>query len=331
MTSEVKQHWEDRYAERERIWSGRVNAHLAEIAAPLTPGRALDLGCGEGGDSLWLAEHGWQLLGVDISETALGRAAAEASARGLTEHVRFVQTNLSEAFPEGSFDLVSAQFLQSLVHLDRERIFAAAAGAIAPGGVLIIVDHGAAPPWAQHIHDHVFPTAEEVLGLPQPRGVAVGSTPRRIGGARRSRTGRAGRAPARQSHRAAQGGRLTPVRCRGAGASVGFVFESLFDVDEAASEAALRARVEELERLKSAAAAAQARATALWAAKRRAAEEAGGIPAAKRGKGLASEVALARRDAPVCGNQHLGSRRRWSTRCRTPWRRWSAGRSRSGG
>jgi len=163
MTSEVKQHWEDRYAERERIWSGHVNAHLAEIAAPLSPGRALDLGCGEGGDSLWLAEHGWQVMGVDISETALSRAAAEAAVRGLTDHVRFVQTNLSETFPEGIFDLVSAQFLQSLVHLDRERIFAAAARAVAPGGVLMIVDHGAAPPWARHIHDHVFPSVEEVF------------------------------------------------------------------------------------------------------------------------------------------------------------------------
>jgi len=84
------------------------------------------------------------------------------------------------------------------------------------------------------------------------------------------------------------------------------MFESLFDIDPAAGEAQLRGRVEELERLKSAAAAAQARATALWAAKRRAAEEAAGIPAAQRGKGLASEVALARRDAPVRGNQHLG-------------------------
>ncbi|MGZ8801450.1 MAG: class I SAM-dependent methyltransferase [Mycobacterium sp.] len=162
-TPEVKQHWEDRYAERERIWSGRVNAHLAEIAAPLAPGRALDLGCGEGGDTLWLAEHGWQVLGVDISDTALSRAAAEAAARGLTERVQFMQTDLSEVFPEGTFDLVSAQFLQSLVHLDRERIFYAAASAVAPGGVLIIVDHGAAPPWAQHIHDHVFPSAEEVF------------------------------------------------------------------------------------------------------------------------------------------------------------------------
>ncbi len=183
MTSEVKQHWEDRYAERERIWSGRVNAHLAEIATPLTPGRALDLGCGEGGDSLWLAEHGWQVLGVDISETALGRAAAEALARGLTEHVQFALTNLSQTFPEGTFDLVSAQFLQSLVHLDRERIFSAATAAIAPGGVLIIVDHGAAPPWAQHIHDHVFPTAEEVLASlnleePQWDRLHVGSVER---------------------------------------------------------------------------------------------------------------------------------------------------------
>ncbi|WNG87031.1 HNH endonuclease signature motif containing protein [Mycobacterium sp. ITM-2016-00317] len=84
------------------------------------------------------------------------------------------------------------------------------------------------------------------------------------------------------------------------------MFESLFDIDEGASQAELRAAVERFEALKSAAAAAQARATALWAAKRRAAEEAAGIPAAKRGKGLGAEVALARHDAPVCGGRHLG-------------------------
>jgi SAM-dependent methyltransferase len=160
---DVKQHWEQRYAERERIWSGRVNSHLAAIAAPLAPGRALDLGCGEGGDTLWLAEHGWQVLGVDISETALSRAAAEADTRGLADTVRLRQIDLSQSFPDGTFDLVSAQFLQSLVDLDRDRIFASAAQAVAPGGLLVIVDHGAAPPWAKHIHDHVFPTVEEVM------------------------------------------------------------------------------------------------------------------------------------------------------------------------
>lgn len=162
-TPDVKKHWEDRYAERDRIWSGRVNHWLAEIAEPLAPGRALDLGCGEGGDTLWLAERGWQVVGVDISETALGRAAEEAAARGLSDRVDLRQMNLSEALPEGTFDLISAQFLQSFVHLDRERIFAAAARAVAPGGLLVVVDHGAAPPWAKHVRDHVFPTVDEVL------------------------------------------------------------------------------------------------------------------------------------------------------------------------
>lgn len=89
-------------------------------------------------------------------------------------------------------------------------------------------------------------------------------------------------------------------------ATVGDMFESVFEVDPEAGEAALRAQVEQLERLKSTAAAAQARATALWAAKRRATEAASGMPKRKRGRGLATEVALARKDAPVCGNTHLG-------------------------
>ncbi|MGE2728090.1 HNH endonuclease [Mycolicibacterium vaccae] len=84
------------------------------------------------------------------------------------------------------------------------------------------------------------------------------------------------------------------------------MFESVFDFSDAAGEGELRAVVERCERLKAQAAAAQARATALWAAKRAAAEEAAGIPAAKRGKGLAAEVALARHEAPIRGGRHLG-------------------------
>lgn len=80
----------------------------------------------------------------------------------------------------------------------------------------------------------------------------------------------------------------------------------MFDIDPAASDADLRGAVERFERLKSRAAAAQARATALWRAKRRAAEEAAGVPVSRRGRGLATEVALARRDAPVQGGRHLG-------------------------
>lgn len=88
------------------------------------------------------------------------------------------------------------------------------------------------------------------------------------------------------------------------------MFESLFDigiqVDTGADEATLRDVVERLEHLKAAAAAAQARATEAWATKRHAAEAAAGVPKKKRGRGLANEVALARRAAPKRGGQHLG-------------------------
>lgn len=163
-TPDAKEHWEEHYGERERVWSGRVNARLAEIVAPLPPGRALDLGCGEGADAVWLAEQGWHVVAVDISETALQRAAADVQARGLGDRIEFLQHDLSESFPEGTFDLVSAQFLHSTVRLDRPRILDRAAGAVAPGGLLVIVDHGAPPPWSRKLgHDHEFPSAEEVL------------------------------------------------------------------------------------------------------------------------------------------------------------------------
>ncbi|MDT5288726.1 MAG: hypothetical protein QOF88_3615, partial [Mycobacterium sp.] len=84
------------------------------------------------------------------------------------------------------------------------------------------------------------------------------------------------------------------------------MFERLVTVDPDADESALVERIAALERLKSAAAAGQARAAAALDAARRAAEEAAGVPARRRGRGLASEVALARRDSPSCGGRHLG-------------------------
>jgi hypothetical protein len=84
------------------------------------------------------------------------------------------------------------------------------------------------------------------------------------------------------------------------------MFEELIRVDPEASEATLVERLSWLERLKAAAAAGQARVTAALDESRRASEAAAGVPAAKRGRGLAGEVALARRDAPARGGRHLG-------------------------
>jgi SAM-dependent methyltransferase len=137
---------------------------LAEIVTPMTPGTALDLGCGEGGDAVWLAEHGWRVVAVDISETALRRGAAAAADRGVGERIEFTQYDLDQSFPPGTFNLVSAQFLHSTLPFDRTRTLRNAARAVCAGGWLVIVDHGEAPPWASEEHRrHHFQSADDVV------------------------------------------------------------------------------------------------------------------------------------------------------------------------
>ncbi len=156
--------WDARYAESDRIWSGRVNVVLAREMADAAPGRALDLGCGEGADAIWLASRGWQVTGVDISGVALDRAAAQAAAAGVADRMTWQRRDLGESFPEGTFDLVSAQFLHSWGDLPRERILNDAAAAVAPGGILLIEGHLDAGPFHREHHaDVTFPTPQEVV------------------------------------------------------------------------------------------------------------------------------------------------------------------------
>jgi ubiquinone/menaquinone biosynthesis C-methylase UbiE len=164
-STDAKEHWEQHYGERDRVWSGRVNVRMAEVVSPLEAGHALDLGCGEGADACWLAERGWTVVAVDISDTALQRAAAAAEAKGVGERIEFVQHDLSESFPDGTFDLISAQFLHSMIPFDRPQVLRRATGVVRPGGLLLIVDHAGPPPWASKLdHHHEFPSAEEVVG-----------------------------------------------------------------------------------------------------------------------------------------------------------------------
>lgn len=164
------QFWEDRYAGRQ-VWSGKANVSMAGIVAGLPTGRALELGCGEGGDALWLAEQGWQVTAVDISPTAIERGRMMAAERGLADRIEWIAADLSDWAPTGSFDLVTASFLQSPLELERGAILRRAADAVAPGGRLLLVSHAAAPPWAgglQHGHAEFPQPATELalLGLP---------------------------------------------------------------------------------------------------------------------------------------------------------------------
>lgn len=160
--------WEARYAGSEGIWSGRVNAVLAAEAADLPVGRALDLGCGEGGDVVWLAEQGWTATGVDLSATAVARAGRAAAAAGVDGRTTFVAADLAAWAPEGDerYDLVTASFLQSWpVEIPRAAILRRAAGFVAPGGQLLVTAH-AAPPHGdlpEEMRAYRFPTPEEDL------------------------------------------------------------------------------------------------------------------------------------------------------------------------
>jgi thioredoxin reductase/SAM-dependent methyltransferase len=156
--------WEERYAGADRVWSGKVNKVLADVAGALAPGRSLDLGCGEGADVIWLAGRGWEATGIDISATAIRRAAEAAESSGLApDQARFLAADLS-AVPDGEYDLVTASFLHSPVELPREDILRQAAERVAPGGHLLITSHADFPPWStapRHEHRFLSP-AEEV-------------------------------------------------------------------------------------------------------------------------------------------------------------------------
>jgi SAM-dependent methyltransferase len=135
----VRAAWDSRYADRQRLWSGRPNGALVDETAGLTPGRVLDVGCGEGADAVWLARGGWDVTAVEVSGVALERAAGHARDAGVV--VDWVHAGLTEAaLPPASFDLVSAQY-PALLRTPDAAAERALLAAVAPGGVLLLVHH----------------------------------------------------------------------------------------------------------------------------------------------------------------------------------------------
>ncbi|TDB75036.1 MFS transporter, partial [Actinomadura sp. KC216] len=164
-TTARREFWDSRYAEHDHLWSGDPNQMLVQETSDLEPGTALDLGCGEGGDAIWLAKRGWHVTATDISGVALERAARHAEAAGVADRIDFQQHDLGVSFPKGTYDLVSAAFLHFPQEgLPREPVLRAAAAAVAPGGTLLIVGHSGPPPWDPDAYPKAhLPTAAEVL------------------------------------------------------------------------------------------------------------------------------------------------------------------------
>jgi SAM-dependent methyltransferase len=134
--------WDDRYRSHEALWSSNPNPHLVAEVAGLTPGTALDVGCGEGADAIWLAGHGWQVTAVDISAVALERAAGRAvgAGAGIAGRVTWLHHDLTDWEPPHPYDLVSSQYFH-LPSVPRRALLTRLEAAVAPGGTLLIVGH----------------------------------------------------------------------------------------------------------------------------------------------------------------------------------------------
>jgi SAM-dependent methyltransferase len=136
--------WDERYQSEDLVWSAEPNRFLVTELEDLTPGRALDLACGEGRNAIWLAEHGWTVTGVDFSVVALDKARRLAAVRGVS--VTWELADLTEYTPVPEhFDLVVVLYLH-LTEGSRRVVFGRAAAAVAPGGTLLVVGHDSTNP-----------------------------------------------------------------------------------------------------------------------------------------------------------------------------------------
>lgn len=131
--------WDRRYQGAELLWTAEANRFLVAEVGPMPPGQALDLGCGEGRNAVWLAERGWEVTAVDFSAVGLGKGRRLAEARGVT--VEWVLADLLgyEPPPE-AFDLVVLLYLH-LPPPDRRLVHRRAARSLAPGGTILVVGH----------------------------------------------------------------------------------------------------------------------------------------------------------------------------------------------
>lgn len=161
---DAERYWEERYRGATQHGRGRPNVVLAATVTCLPPGTALDLGCGPGGDTVWLARQGWRVTAVDVAPSALALVRADADGAGVGPLVRTERHDLSNSFPSGRFDLVSVHYLHTPLAFPRPQVLRRAAEAVAPGGLLLIVEHASVPPWGRGAHPGLtLPTAADTL------------------------------------------------------------------------------------------------------------------------------------------------------------------------
>ncbi len=151
-SSLTEEHWDRRYR-RGRTWSGEPNGALVDEAGGLTAGRALDVGAGEGGDAIWLAERGWCVTASDISQRALEHVVDHAGERGVEIDGLHADASDLDPFETGTFDLVTAHYVPIPRSPDNRGV-SNLLNAVAPGGTLLVISHDLGPvrdPSQEHV------------------------------------------------------------------------------------------------------------------------------------------------------------------------------------
>ncbi|MFJ6671231.1 class I SAM-dependent methyltransferase [Actinosynnema sp. NPDC091369] len=148
-----ERHWREASADRHGSPGGDApNPHIVGETGRLTPGTALDAGCGTGAEAVWLASRGWHVTAADISPEALTRAAERAAGGEASKRVRWVEADLTTWAPDTRFDLVTTHYAHPA--MPQAAFYARISDWVAPGGTLLIVGHLHAPQTAEHQHQH---------------------------------------------------------------------------------------------------------------------------------------------------------------------------------
>ncbi|MBG6084094.1 class I SAM-dependent methyltransferase [Zhihengliuella flava] len=134
-----KAYWEEHWEQRPAGGMLAPNPHTVQATRGLTPGTALDVGCGTGTEAVWLAERGWWVAGIDISATALATAREFGATAGVEERVQWIEADASTWTPEQRFDLVTTHYAHAPI--PQLEFYARMAAWVAPGGTLILVGH----------------------------------------------------------------------------------------------------------------------------------------------------------------------------------------------
>ena len=133
--------WDARYQGPDLVWSATPNVWVAQQTQDLTPGRVLDLACGEGRNSIWLAQQGWQVTGADFSVAGLDKARALAQSQPApATPIQWVRADATTFTSTTAFDLVMLVYLQ-LPPLQRFAAIHADWHVLAPGGILLVIAH----------------------------------------------------------------------------------------------------------------------------------------------------------------------------------------------